>query len=156
MGAPIPRTEQPNTECPFCGNVWQEHTLNQRDVCTAIMKQRMARHPEFSKSPIASILSKPVPCPVCTRLLGEHSNTDLDACEGKLRKRERGSTGLHVGGVSFALASGLRGEEDRDVAKDAQLHVRMMQAPCSICGKPRGDHTEAETVACALKRQLPQ
>lgn len=24
-----PGTEQQKTECPFCGNVWQEHTLNE-------------------------------------------------------------------------------------------------------------------------------
>jgi hypothetical protein len=141
------------TECPTCGEVWQQHTLNQIDVCTAILKQRLARHPEFSNSSMASVLvSRPVICPVCTRLLNEHTDAELDACEGKLRTRERGSTGLDSGALSFRALDHKKEDPD-DAAKSAQLHSQMMQGPCSICGKPRGDHNEAEVLACANRRE---
>ena len=38
MSTNSPGMERPKTECPFCRNVWQEHTMNQMEECMAIIK----------------------------------------------------------------------------------------------------------------------
>jgi hypothetical protein len=147
-----PGIEQSKTECPFCGLVWQEHTLNEVDGCMAIM------HIEYSVAVgrDTKLKGKPAPadrevalCPVCRKTSAEHTEDDISFCMAKWRKREQGSTGLESQ-HSF-LTVNFEGE-DPDPLKRAQLQVRMMQAPC-ICGKANGDHTVDEIRACAERNR---
>ena len=144
--------EQPKTECPFCGNVWQEHTLSELNGCEAIMKlqfhQALARRDTLQKQ--AEIFAQTnICCPVCSKRPGEHTEADLRSCVGKWRKRERGATGLELQG-DFPEAH-FKNEEP-DPAKRAKLHAQMLQRLCS-CGKTLGGHTQDEVRACSGKKR---
>lgn len=84
----------------MCGNVWEEHTLNEVDACKAILNLQF--YQAHSRSATlrgeASVFQSQanICCPVCSKTSGEHSEADLDACVGKWRKRERGATGLEL------------------------------------------------------------
>lgn len=87
------------TECPFCGKIWQEHTLNQRDACMTIMKRQfseaLARR-DTLQSEAGVGPSKVNICPVCSKPYGEHTEADLSSCAGKWPKRKRGASGLEL------------------------------------------------------------
>lgn len=144
------RIEPAMTECPMCGNVWQEHTLNEVDDCIAIL------HLEYSVALArdAKLKGKPIPnpteefCPVCNKLTSEHSDDDERSCVSKWRKREEGATGLEFQHSFMVSRVTARGQvEDPDPLKRAQLQAQMMQMLCS-CGKANGDHTVDEIMAC--------
>jgi hypothetical protein len=142
-------TEQPKTECPFCGNVWQEHTLNEIDGCMAIM------HVEVSAA-LAKLKGKPSPspteveiCPVCNKLTSEHSDDDQRSCVAKWRKHPRGATGLEL---QRRFLEGHFENEEPDPVKRAQLRAQWSQSLCP-CGKARGDHTQNEILACAERNR---
>jgi hypothetical protein len=152
MSTTSPRIEPSKTECPMCGNVWQEHTLNEVDGCMAIM------HLQFSyaiarsgtQKDKAFLERRPVePCPVCNRLPAEHTEADLTSCMAKWRKREQGATGLKLQG-EFLTA--LPGKEEPDPVKRAQSRIPVRQMLCS-CGKARGEHTRDEIRACAERNR---
>jgi hypothetical protein len=150
MGAIIPRTEQSKTECPFCGNVWQEHTLNETDGCMAMMHLQFSAAIARDASPKGEnflLRWQFESCPVCNKLPDEHTEGDLRSCVHKWRKRERGATGLEVQG-EFDDAQ----NEEPGQAKRAQLKTWLRQGLCS-CGKALGDHTRDEIRACALRRE---
>jgi hypothetical protein len=146
-----PGIEQSKTECPFCGLVWQDHTLNEVDGCMALL------HVQFSAALArdAKLKGKPNPkptaevCPVCSKTSEEHTEADLESCRDKWRKREQGSTGLELQHL-FTTAH-FEGQEV-DPLKRAQLQARVMQALCP-CGKAFGDHTVDETLACAPRNR---
>jgi hypothetical protein len=140
--------EQPKTECPMCGNVWQRHTLNEIDGCMAIL------HLEFSvalaRSGKRGATSPTVePCPVCNKLPAEHAETDLTSCMTKWRKRPKGATGLQL---QHSFLEGHFEYEEPDPVKRAQMNARMLQSRC-FCGKTRGDHTVNEIRACAERNR---
>ena len=139
--------EPSKTECPFCGLVWQDHTLRETDGCMAILHMQIFA----AKVGDARLKGKPFPnppaevCPVCNKLTSEHSDDDVSSCMAKWRKRERGSTGLEL---QRSFLEGNFANEEPDPLKRAQLHARIMQRICS-CGKAYGDHSVDEIRACA-------
>jgi hypothetical protein len=144
--------EPSKTECPFCGLVWQEHTINEVGGCMAIM------HIEFSVAVArdAKLQGKPesadrevVLCPVCGETSEEHTENDVSSCLSKWRKREQGATGLKLQGEFFTAHFE---NEEPDPMKRAQMSARMLQRLCS-CGKARGDHTVDEIRACAERNR---
>jgi hypothetical protein len=142
------------TECPFCGLVWQDHTLNEVDGCMAIMQLQFSAAVARSgtEQNKASLRRRPVePCPVCNKLPAEHTEADLTSCVAKWRKRDRGSTGLEIqSSFEFAVPP----KQEPDPLKREQSRTRFRQMICS-CGKARGDHTQDEIRACAERRPKP-
>jgi hypothetical protein len=142
------------TECPFCGNVWQDHTLNEIRGCMAMMQMQFSAAIARSgtEQNKTYLERRPVePCPVCNKLPAEHTEDDLTSCVAKWRKRERGSTGLELQS-SFEIAGPPRAEPDP--VKREQSRTRFRQMLCS-CGKARGDHTQDEIRACAERNPKP-
>ena len=97
MSTKGPRVQQPKTECPMCGNVWQEHTINESNGCEALIKlhlsvglARDAKLQGKAGQPSVEI------CPVCSKTSDEHTEPDLILCAAKWRKRQRGSTGFKL------------------------------------------------------------
>jgi hypothetical protein len=149
-----PGIEQSKTECPFCGNVWEEHTWTEIGGCMVILEL------EFSAALAhdAKLKGKPSPspprvevCPVCNKLTAEHTDDDQRSCVSKWRKRERGATGLPLQ-HSFSKVS--YEKEEPDPVKRAQLQARAMQALCS-CGKAFGDHT-VEEIRKEIRARAPR
>lgn len=147
MSANSPRIDQPKTECPMCGNVWQEHTLSELNGCKAILHLQvaaaLAREARLKGN--ASVTPPRVEiCPVCNKLPDEHAEVDLRSCVGKWRKSEQGSTGLELQddflGAQFE-------NEELDPVKRAKLRAKTLQTPCA-CGKALGDHTQNEIRTC--------
>ena len=131
------------TECPFCGNIWQEHTLNQVDACMAILKQEIAQtlaRGDKLQSEVGVFQSKVNICPVCSKPYGEHSEADLDSCAGKWPKRERGASGLEL---QREFVEAHFENEEPDPIKRAKLQAQTLQTLCS-CGKTVGDHWALE------------
>jgi hypothetical protein len=125
-----PGIEPSKTECPFCGLVWQDHTLNEVDGCMTILHmQHSAARARDAKLKGKPVLTHPevALCPVCRKTSAEHTEDDISFCMAKWRKREQGSTGLESQ-HSFLTAQ-FEGQEP-DPLKRAQLQARMMQAPC--------------------------
>ena len=146
------RTGRRKTECPFCGDVWQEHTVNQVDACAAIMKEmysRAARRDTKNEASAFQFQPGISSCPVCKELFGEHADADLNSCAGKLRKRAFRASGLELQS-DFAEAD-FKNQEP-DPAKRATLRAQMLQSLCS-CGKTFGDHMQDEILACARKQR---
>ena len=143
--------KQPKTECPFCGDVWQEHTVNQVDACTAIMKEMNSRARRNTKNEVSAFQFQPgiSICPVCKKPFVEHADADLNSCAGKLRKRERGTLGFEL--QSHFWDARCKNEEP-DPAKRATLRAQMLQSLCS-CGKTFGDHMQDEILTCARKQR---
>ena len=113
------------TECPFCGNVWQEHTLNQVDPCMAKLKRdttealvlSAASQSEASLSP-----SKVEICPVCSRPYRAHTEADLSSCVANFPFLERGASGLEL--QSEFIEAHFKDEEP-DPVKRAQLQAKL-------------------------------
>ena len=138
MSMPIAdRSERPKTECIYCGLVWQDHTLREYHGCMALMK--------LHSLALGGTDREVVVCPVCNKTSLEH--TDIDACRAKWRKREQGSTGLELQHW-FEWFDGHTTNEAPDPVKSAEYLALWMKHPCG-CGKLFGDHTIAETLACA-------
>jgi hypothetical protein len=132
----------------MCGNVWQEHTINEVGGCMAIMdidsSVALARSGKPSPNPSTVEI-----CPVCNKLPAEHTEDELRSCVAKWRKHEKGATGLKLQG-RFIMA--VAKNEELDPVKRAQLRARMLQLLCS-CGKAYGDHTQDEIRACAERNR---
>ena len=129
----------------MCGNVWQEHTINEVDGCMALMKLIFQAHASSANLQGEALEI----CPVCKRLPGEHTDADLISCVGKWRKREQGATGLELQHRFLELQSD---NEEPDPVKRAQSRARALQLLCS-CGKAYGDHIQNEIRACAEKNR---
>jgi hypothetical protein len=148
MSTRTPGVDEPKTECPFCGDVWQKHTLSDVDGCMAIM------HIQFSvaverdaRQKGKAILSRWEfeTCPVCSKTSEGHTENDLASCVAKWRKHELGATGLKLQGeFYFALPA----KEESDALKRDKSKTWFRQSVCS-CGKARGDHTQGEIRACS-------
>lgn len=153
MSTKGPGVERPKTECLFCGDIWQEHTLNQINGCTAMMNLHifaaLARDATLQGragvTPIVEI------CPVCSKTSMEHPEADLRSCATKWRKRDRGATGLEIH-CDFADTDFKNQEPDPGPMKRAQVRTRMLQLLCS-CGKVYGEHTQNEIRACAERNR---
>ena len=89
--------EEPKTECPECGNIWQEHTINEHDGCMALMDLglavALARDAELQGNAAAPTV---VLCPVCSKTSLEYTEAAVRSCANKWRKGDRGSTGLEL------------------------------------------------------------
>lgn len=145
--------EQPKTECLFCGDIWQEHTLKQIDACTAMMNLHIsaALARDATLQGKAGVTPAVEICPVCSKTSLEHTEAQLRSCAAKWRKHDRGATGLEIQ-CDFAEADFKNHEPDPDPVKRAQLRARMLQLLCS-CGKAYGDHTQNEIRACAERNR---
>src|SRR5215472_4552760 len=121
--------DEPKTECPFCGLVWQDHTLNETHGCMAILHIQyyvaVARDAKLQGKPVSADRDV-VLCPVCGKTSEEHTEADVNSCETKWRKRDEGSTGLELQ-HSFLTAQTIAKGEEPDPLKRAQLQARMMQ-----------------------------
>lgn len=146
------RIERAKTECPFCGNVWQEHTLNEVDGCMAIT------HLQFSVAVARSGTEQNKaklrrwavePCPVCNKFPAEHTEADLMSRLSKWRAREQGTTGLEL---QREFGQGRGKNEEPDPVKRAQFRAPVRQRLCS-CRIARGDHTLDEILACARRNR---
>ena len=144
--------EQPRTECPFCGNVWQEHTLTELNGCEAIMKleyyQALAGS-DGLQGQAGTLAQANICCPVCGKLSEDHAEADLRFCVERWRKRERGATGLDV--QSNFIEAHFANEEP-DPVKRAKLHGQLLKELCS-CGKVLGSHTPDELTTCFDRRR---
>jgi len=149
MSTNTPRMDPPKTECRFCGNVWQEHTLNQVDACMAKIKleisEALARKDTLQSE--ASVDPLKVICPACSKPFGEHTKADLISCADKFPKRERGPSGLEY--QNEFIEGHFEGEEP-DPVKRAKIRAQTLQLLCS-CGKALGDHTVDESLACSSR-----
>ena len=143
-----PGIEQSKTECPMCGNVWQEHTINEVGGCMAIMDMdssvALARSGKPSPNPSTVEI-----CPVCNELPAEHTEDELRSCVAKWRKHEKGATGLKLQGRFITAVSK---NQEPDPVKLAQLRAQWGQALCP-CGKAFGDHTVDEIMTCAPRNR---
>src|SRR5215470_5288793 len=98
------RIESSKTECPFCGDVWQEHTLNQTDACMAIMNQEFYHALRKQQQNVDSVFHLEVlTCPVCSRPSEEHTEAKISTCSSKFRKRAQGATGLKLQHEFFSV-----------------------------------------------------
>ena len=140
------------TECPFCGNVWQEHTLNQVDACMAKLKRDTAEALSLSAASQSEASLSPTKveiCPVCTRPYQAHTEADLSYCAANFPKLERGASGLELQSIFTEVHFK---DEEPDPVKRAKLHSQTLQTLC-LCGKAVGDHTEDEIIACLERGQ---